>query len=142
MKKDRIPMDAESSELEHDPFARLDANAFSKASKASLPKQVPKEALPKQVSKEALPVKTPKLGRVEVRRETQGRAGKAVTTIRAFRTDATKAEREALLRTLKKSLAVGGFLRSDGGLEIQGDNRQRVMSILCEKGYRPVEAGG
>ena len=126
-------MDAESSELEQNPFAGLEANEFSKVPQTSAPKPKPKEPLQAKVSK---------LGRVEVRRETQRRAGKAVTTIRAFRSDATKGERQALLRELKKSLAVGGFLRSDGGLEIQGDHRQRVMTILWEKGYRPVEAGG
>jgi translation initiation factor 1 len=134
VKKDRISMDAESSELEQqNPFSDLDGNAFSKAPQASARKPKPLEELQ---------AKVPKLGRVEVRRETQGRAGKAVTTIRAFRRDATKSERQALLRELKKSLAVGGFLRSDGGLEVQGDHRERVMTILCEKGYLPVSAGG
>jgi predicted translation initiation factor SUI1 len=133
MKKDRISIDGDSSALSDSPFAELDPGNFTTALPTASSKPVPvKPAKPK----------TPDLGRVEVRRETSGRAGKAVTTIRAFRAGSSKAARSDLLRELKKKLAVGGFLRPDGGLEIQGDHRESVTTMLSEKGYRPVQAGG
>ncbi len=131
MKKNRISTEGGDGELGESPFAGLDSSGLS--APTPLPQPVPA----KPTAKEG-----PNLGRVEVRRETSGRAGKAVTTIRAFRAGASKAARSDLLRELKKTLAVGGFLRSDGGLEVQGDHRQRVTEILLEKGYRPVQAGG
>ena len=133
MKKDRVSIDGDSGALSDTAFAGLDSGDFAavptKSSRASVPEK-PKNR------------KIPNLGRVEVRRETSGRAGKAVTTIRDFRAGSSKAARSDLLRELKKKLAVGGFLRPDGGLEIQGDHRERVTNILSEKGYRPVQAGG
>ena len=132
MKKDRIPTDG-SEEISNNPFAEIDPDELELAAKPPAPQSTDVPALPS---------KLPNLGRVEVRRETSGRAGKAVTTIRAFRVGTSQRQRNDLLRELKKKLAVGGSMRSDGGLEIQGDQRDRVTAILEEKGYRPVQAGG
>ncbi len=132
MKKNRVPVEGSAGDLEENAFAGLDSGHFPAGSK------VPQQSVPE----EPVARKTPNLGRVEVRREISGRAGKAVTTIREFRAGSSKATRTELLRELKKKLAVGGFLRPDGGLEVQGDHRERVMAILVEKGYRPVQAGG
>lgn len=137
MKKDRIPMDG-SDEMSSNPFAELDSDELKLVARP--PSPPPADTPPADTP----PVtnKLPNLGRVEVRRETSGRAGKAVTTIRAFRAGTSQRERSDLLRELKKKLAVGGSMRRDGGLEIQGDQRDRVIAILEEKGYRPVKAGG
>ena len=132
MKKDRIPTGG-SEEMGSNPFAEIDSDELELAAR---PPSVPSSDAP------AAPSKLPNLGRVEVRRETSGRAGKAVTTIRAFRAGTSQRQRNDLLRELKKKLAVGGSMRSDGGLEIQGDQRDRLTAILEEKGYRPVQAGG
>ena len=132
MKKNRVSMDGGDAELTGNAFAGLDSDNFSPGPKPPA----------KSVSQKSATRKLPNLGRVEVRRETSGRAGKAVTTIRAFRAGTSKAQRNDLLRELKKTLAVGGSMRSDGGLEIQGDQRDRVTAMLEGKGYRPVQAGG
>ncbi len=132
MKKNRVPVEGGAGEWTESAFGGLDSDNFSAGPKPSA-KSVPEKSAIR---------KLPNLGRVEVRRETSGRAGKAVTTIRAFRAGTSKAQRNDLLRELKKTLAVGGFLRPDGGLEIQGDHRERLTAILLEKGYRPVQAGG
>ncbi|MFP6900489.1 MAG: translation initiation factor [Opitutales bacterium] len=132
MKKERIPMDG-ADEMSNNPFVELDPDEL---------KLVQKTPSPPPADVPPVTAKLPNLGRVEVRRETSGRAGKAVTTIRAFRAGTSQRERGDLLRELKKKLAVGGSMRPDGGLEIQGDQRDRVTVILEGKGYRPVQAGG
>ena len=132
MKKKRVSMEGGGAEWGDSPFTELDSGGLASPGKPVDPPVPEKPQAPK----------APDLGRVEVRRETSGRAGKAVTTIREFRAGTSKVQRNDLLRELKKSLAVGGFLRSDGGLEVQGDHRERVTAILSEKGYRPVQAGG
>ncbi len=132
MKKKRVPMEGGDAAWSDSPFSGIDSSGLASPAKPI-----------RKLAPEKPPVpKVPNLGRVEVRRETSGRAGKAVTTIREFRAGTSKAQRNDLLRELKKGLAVGGFLRSDGGLEVQGDHRERVTTILVEKGYQPVQAGG
>jgi translation initiation factor 1 len=132
MNKNRISVQGGEDKLNDSPFAGLDSSELPVGSKP-LPQPRPEQPAKK---------KGPDLGRVEVRRETSGRAGKAVTTIREFRAGTSKADRNDLLRFFKKSLAVGGFFRPDGGLEVQGDHREKVTAMLQEKGYRPVQAGG
>lgn len=132
MTKNRIPMEGGDGNWGNSPFSGLEGSELSS----------PPPPAPQPVAKQTEKSKGPNLGRVEVRRETSGRAGKAVTTIREFRAGSSKASRTELLREFKKKLAVGGFLRPDGGLEIQGDHREIVTKTLLEKGYQPVQAGG
>src|SRR3954467_8247761 len=78
-------------------------------------------------------------GRVKVRREVSGRRGKAVTTIADVPLD--DAGLRELAGRLKKRCGVGGSVK-DGVIEIQGDHRDTVMTILRDAGYDPVAAGG
>jgi translation initiation factor 1 len=77
--------------------------------------------------------------RVTVRREVAGRRGKAVTTVSGV--PAADAELKELAARLKKRCGVGGSVRS-GVIEIQGDHRDVVVTILTAEGYTPVLAGG
>lgn len=44
-------------------------------------------------------------------------------------------EKEMLLKKIKKALGCGGTLK-DGVLEIQGDKKSRVQTILLQEGYQ------
>jgi translation initiation factor 1 len=77
--------------------------------------------------------------RVYVRLERKGRGGKSVTLIESLQISAK--DREALLRQLKTRLGTGGSLKNDL-LEIQGDQRDAVMALLQEMGYKPKRSGG
>jgi translation initiation factor 1 len=77
--------------------------------------------------------------RVRVSREVKGRRGKAVTVVRGLPLDA--AGLEDLARALKKACGTGGAVK-EGTIEIQGDQRDRVVAALAERGYAAKKAGG
>ena len=62
-----------------------------------------------------------------VRFEKTGRAGKAVTIIGGL--NMHPEGKETLLVTLKKKLGVGGTVKN-GQLELQGDQRDRLVALL------------
>ena len=80
-------------------------------------------------------------GRVEVRREKAGRAGKTVTTVRAFPSQVSLDDLEGLTAHLKRICACGGTLKGRS-LELQGEVCDRVMDELNKLGYQVVRAGG
>ena len=82
-----------------------------------------------------------------VRRETAGRGGKTVTTVKPLllkRDDA-----QALLADLKKLCGTGGTLKADKGpdgaffaLEVKGDHADKVVAELVKRGFPAKRAGG
>jgi translation initiation factor 1 len=76
---------------------------------------------------------------VRVARETQGRAGKGVTTITGLPLAAS--ELEALAGKLKKRCGSGGTVR-EGVIEIQGDHRDRIVAELIKLGWQAKRSGG
>ncbi|MCP4572870.1 MAG: stress response translation initiation inhibitor YciH [bacterium] len=78
-------------------------------------------------------------GVVRVSRETKGRRGKAVTVVRGAPLEL--AGLDDLARDLKKLCGTGGTVK-DGAVEIQGDQRDRVVAALQERGWRVKYAGG
>lgn len=81
----------------------------------------------------------PSQQRIYVRLERKGRGGKSVTVIEGLQTSVK--DREALLRQLKARLGTGGSIKNDL-LEIQGDQRNAVIAVLQEMGYKPKRSGG
>ncbi len=71
-------------------------------------------------------------GIVRVRRETQGRGGKTVTTVAGVGL-AEDALRE-LASELKRRCGTGGSVK-DYVIEIQGDHRDAVVAELEQRGY-------
>ncbi|MCD6653808.1 MAG: translation initiation factor [Sulfurovum sp.] len=61
------------------------------------------------------------------------RSGKVVTVVKPFFLD--NATVEALLKTLKKSLATGGTIKDDA-LEFQGEVSEKLKTALIKLGYR------
>ena len=87
-------------------------------------------------SKQALPGGD---GIARIRRETGGRGGKSVTTVTGLNLDA--AALGALAKRLKAACGTGGTVR-DGVLELQGDHREQVTTLLAKEGFRSKLAGG
>lgn len=76
---------------------------------------------------------------VRVGLERAGRGGKAVTVILGL--TAHPAAIEDLAKTLKARCGAGGSVKGKT-IEIQGDQRDRVVAILVELGYAAKKAGG
>jgi translation initiation factor 1 len=77
--------------------------------------------------------------RVRVGRQVAGRGGKAVSVITGLPLDA--AGLEQLATRLKKLCGAGGAVR-DGVIEIQGEQRDRLVAELLKLGYDARRAGG
>ncbi|WP_210396642.1 translation initiation factor Sui1 [Motiliproteus sediminis] len=78
-------------------------------------------------------------GVVRVSLETKGRKGKGVTLITGVPLAA--ADLKTLAKTLKQRCGVGGAVK-DGVIEIQGDHRDLLASLLSERGFKVKKAGG
>ena len=76
---------------------------------------------------------------VRVGRETKGRRGKGVTTVSDIPLD--EAGLQELASTLKQTCGTGGTVK-DGRIEIQGDQRERIIAALEGMGYRTKRVGG
>lgn len=78
-------------------------------------------------------------GTVRVSRQTQSRAGKAVTLITGL--PLAPAELQALARELKRHCGSGGTVK-DGVIEIQGEHRDAVLAQLTRRGFAAKRSGG
>lgn len=78
-------------------------------------------------------------GVIRISRETKGRNGKGVTLITGFDLD-TEALKE-MAKSLKNLCGTGGTVK-DGSIEIQGDQRDKILAYLKEKGFEAKRAGG
>ncbi len=74
-----------------------------------------------------------------VRRESKGRGGKTVTTIRGL--CLTLDELKTLTAALKKRCGCGGSLK-DGVIEIQGDQVELLLEDLRKRGFTAKKTGG
>jgi translation initiation factor 1 len=79
-------------------------------------------------------------GRVDIILQTAHRGGKTVTVITGF-SGIGLAEQETLAKKMQKTCGAGGTVK-EGRIEIQGDQREAVVRILTNAGFRPVFAGG
>lgn len=75
----------------------------------------------------------------KVGRETAGRRGKGVTTV--FDLPLNDTELRELAAILKQRCGTGGTVK-DGRIEIQGDQRQRIIAELEHLGYKVKRVGG
>ena len=78
-------------------------------------------------------------GTGHVRREKKGRGGKTVTTIIGL--DLNAAKIKELASELKRLCGTGGSVKN-GVIEIQGDNADKIVQALDERGYKAKRAGG
>ncbi len=111
-------------------------NPFSALSSVGLPPGTPQPA-PKQAPVKARKGPPPRL---DVRRLKGGKGGKTVTEISGF-IGVNDRQLEALAKRLKTTCGVGGTVKGRV-IEIQGDQREKVRTLLEADGYRVVLAGG
>lgn len=69
----------------------------------------------------------------------KGRAGKTVTVIKGF--EGAASELKTLAKTLKNAVGVGGSVK-DGTIIIQGNYRDKLITILEEMGHEVKRIGG
>ena len=70
--------------------------------------------------------------------EKNHRGGKTATVIKGF--VGSTEDLEALGKTLKTKCGTGGSAK-DGDIIIQGDHREKIMTILSQLGYKAKKAG-
>jgi translation initiation factor 1 len=90
---------------------------------------------PKPVSSAPAPEARPALGRVVLRRETAHRGGKIVIVIHDFASFISNESIKDLGRKLRSACGCGGTTRQRT-IEIQGNQVDRIRSLLEEEGFR------
>jgi translation initiation factor 1 len=99
-----------------------------------------KRSKPSKKSRRPLPdAGFPKDGTTRVRRETGGRGGKTVTVL--YGVPGSDDDRVQLLKQIKQVCGCGGAYK-EGRIEIQGDHRDKIMTILSDKNIVAKAAGG
>jgi translation initiation factor 1 len=78
-------------------------------------------------------------GIVRLARETKGRKGAGVTLITGL--PLSDSDLIRLAKSLKARCGVGGSVK-DGVIELQGDQRDKLLPLLEAEGYRVKRAGG
>ncbi|WP_428242418.1 hypothetical protein [Gynuella sp.] len=78
-------------------------------------------------------------GNVRIWLETKGRNGKGVTVVKEL--PLTHSELEKLSKELKKNCGTGGAVKGSN-IEIQGDQRQKLLAELNKRGFSVKLAGG
>lgn len=71
--------------------------------------------------------------------EKKGRNGKPVTIVEGW--EGSEEELKNIAKKIKTTLGIGGS-EKDGTIIIQGDNRDKIMNILKEMGYKTKRVGG
>ena len=75
----------------------------------------------------------------ELHLEKKGRGGKTVSIVRGLQLS-TK-DTKALSKKLKQACGSGGSIKNDD-IEIQGDHREKMATLLQELGYKTKMVGG
>lgn len=78
-------------------------------------------------------------GIIRIRRETKGRKGAGVTIIDGLALEAS--ELKKLVKKIKQSCSSGGAIK-DGSVEIQGEHREGIKTLLEKAGYTVKLSGG
>lgn len=71
--------------------------------------------------------------------EKKGRNGKPVTIVEGW--EGSEEDLKKISKKIKTTLGIGGS-EKDGIIIIQGDNRDKIMNILKELGYKTKRVGG
>lgn len=122
----KIKISDSDENLSSNPFGGLDFSGIELS-----------EAKPVVVKPSEQKVIKKKRGRVEIQRVKSGRGGKEVTLLSGF----NPGEAKPFLKRFQKECGVGGTLK-EGKLELQGDQRDKIKSLLEAEGFKVVFTGG
>ena len=78
-------------------------------------------------------------GVIRIRRETKGRKGAGVTIIDGIALEGS--ELKILVKKIKQSCSSGGAIKA-GSIEIQGEHRDNIKTLLEKVGYTVKLSGG
>jgi translation initiation factor 1 len=87
---------------------------------------------PQEEEQEITETLSPKQQKLRIRLDTKQRAGKAVTLVQYF--IGKEEDLEELGKKLKTFCGTGGSVK-EGGVIIQGDQREKVLQWLIKNGY-------
>jgi len=137
-KKGKLSTDGGRSLEGDNPFQSLDAGRFAEgnASRGGAVRR-PQSAANSGRGQSGSPRKR---GRVDVARKRAAGGGGWMTSISGFKGISAE-EKSDLKKRIQKRCGVGGSVKA-GAIEIQGDKREEVRSVLEEAGFRVVFAGG
>ncbi len=99
------------------------------------PEREPEQAPPELPRNPAAPFAVQGTQPVRVRLERKGRKGKTVSVITGVKSP--NVGKRALAKHLKDKLGSGGAVKG-ADIEIQGDQRDRLVALLNELGYRLI----
>ena len=88
-----------------------------------------------EMPKEAFEQKSPLICKYEKK----GRNGKPVTLVEGF--EGSDQDLKKLSKKIKTTLGIGGS-EKEGVIIIQGDNRDKIIAILHDMGYKTKRVGG
>lgn len=115
------------------------ANLLSgETQKTISPEKLMAQPLKPSVGNESKP-SLPTVKKISLGREIKGRAGKGVTTL--FDIPLNTEQIKELATTLKQKCGTGGTVK-DGCIEIQGDQRERIIKELEKLGFQVKRVGG
>ena len=92
-----------------------------------------------QGDEESIITPPPALQKLRVWLETKNRGGKSATVIKGF--SGNEEDVKALGKDLKNYLGTGGAVK-DMEVIIQGDQREKVLGYLLQKGYKGTKIAG
>ncbi len=81
----------------------------------------------------------PEQQQLKVWLESKNRGGKTVTVIKSF--IGSEDAMNDLCKILKNKCGTGGSVK-DGEILVQGDHREKIISLLLDQGYKAKKAGG
>jgi len=96
-------------------------------------KPMQKKRRPSKKSSAPSPIRNPNKAGVRIHRESKGRGGKCVSIITGL--SLNDSELKALLKRLKSQPGTGGAVKQNT-LEIQGDQRDKLLQLLAKEGFK------
>jgi translation initiation factor 1 len=113
--------------------------ALNQTIQQQLKQQTKQQAKPQPALHSTSKPAEPDDGIVRIHRETKGRGGKGVSIVTGLKINETQLKE--LAKKLKQHCGTGGTVKNHT-IEIQGDQREKIKSVLESFGHKVKLAGG